>query len=166
MEPLNYSLRDTVIPEASSCKYLGIILRSDFSWADQVNYMVKKAWKALHFTMRILKNWNINTKSLVYISLVRPILEYGAACWDSYREGHISALDRVQRKVYKLAHHRNDSAQHRRIACICALFKAYMGERAWKAIGDRLQKPCWAGSTMIGKLLAESKGHISENIPL
>jgi hypothetical protein len=30
-EPLSYSLRDTVIPEPSSCKYLGIILRSDLS---------------------------------------------------------------------------------------------------------------------------------------
>jgi hypothetical protein len=50
-DPLNYSLMDTLILEASSCKYLGIILRSDLSWADQVNYTVKKAWKALHFTM-------------------------------------------------------------------------------------------------------------------
>jgi len=24
---------------------------------------------------------------------------------------------------------------------ICGLFKAYSGERAWKAIGDRLQRP-------------------------
>jgi hypothetical protein len=53
---LSYSLRDIVIPEASSCKCLEIILRSDLSWADQVNYTVKKAWKTLHFTMRILKN--------------------------------------------------------------------------------------------------------------
>ena len=53
--PLNYSLMCTLIPEASSCNYLGIILRSDLSWADQVNYTVKKAWKALHFKMRILK---------------------------------------------------------------------------------------------------------------
>ena len=50
-DPLNYSLMDTLIPEASSCKYLGLILHSDLSWADQVKYMVKKAWKALHFTM-------------------------------------------------------------------------------------------------------------------
>jgi hypothetical protein len=71
-EPLNYSLRDIVITEASSCKYLGIILRSDLSWADQVNYTVKKAWKALHFTVRILKKGNGNTKSLAYISLVCP----------------------------------------------------------------------------------------------
>jgi hypothetical protein len=76
-DPLNYSLMDTLIPEASSCKYLGIILRSELSWADQVNYMVKKAWKVLHFTMRILKNRNSNTKSLAYMSLVRPILNMG-----------------------------------------------------------------------------------------
>ena len=59
-------------------KNLGIVLRSDFSWADQVNYTVKKAWKVLHFTMRILKKSNSNTKSLAYMSLVRPILEYEA----------------------------------------------------------------------------------------
>jgi len=61
-DPLNYSLMDTLIPEESSCKYLGIILRSDLSCADQVNYAVKKAWKAVHFTMRILKKGNSNTK--------------------------------------------------------------------------------------------------------
>ena len=35
------------------------------------------------------------------MSLVCPILEYGAACWDPYREGQISALDRVQKKAAK-----------------------------------------------------------------
>jgi hypothetical protein len=87
-EPLNYTIGGAVIPEASSCKdsYLGIILRSDISWSDQVNYTVKKGWKALHFAKRILKNGNSNTKSSAYTSLVRPILEYGAVCWDPYRE--------------------------------------------------------------------------------
>jgi hypothetical protein len=103
-DPLDYSLANTLIPEASSCKYLGIILRSDLSWADQVNYTVKIAWKALHFTIRILKKGNSNTKGLAYMSLVRPILEYGAACWDPYREGQITALDRVQKKAAKFAH--------------------------------------------------------------
>jgi hypothetical protein len=79
-----------------SCKYLRIILRSDLRWADQVNYTVKKAWKALHFTMRIIKKGNSNTKSLAYMSLVRPILEFGAACWDPYREGQITAKESGQ----------------------------------------------------------------------
>jgi len=86
-----------MIPEASCCKYLGIIIRNYLSWADQVNYKVQKGWRALHFVMRIVKNGNKNTKSLAYTSLVRPILEYGAACWDPYREFQINALD-----LYKL----------------------------------------------------------------
>jgi len=61
-EPLNYSLGDQKNPEASCCKYLGIIIRSDLSWADQVNYTVQKAWRALHFVMRIVKRGNKNTK--------------------------------------------------------------------------------------------------------
>jgi hypothetical protein len=38
---LNYFFGDQRIPEASSCQYLGIIIRSDLSWVDQVNYRVK-----------------------------------------------------------------------------------------------------------------------------
>jgi len=53
--PLGYSLGDQKAPEASSCKYLGIILRSDLNWVDQVNYRAQKAWKAFHFVMRVLK---------------------------------------------------------------------------------------------------------------
>jgi hypothetical protein len=46
------------------------------------------------------------------MSLVRPILEYGAACWDPYREGQISALDRVQKKAAKFAHHTRNIIHH------------------------------------------------------
>ena len=52
---LGYSLGDQKIPEASSCKYLGIILQSNLDWVDQVNYIVQKAWTTLHFIMRVLK---------------------------------------------------------------------------------------------------------------
>jgi hypothetical protein len=34
-------------------------------------------------------------------------------------------------------------AQRRKIARMCALFKAYTGQRAWKSIGDRLQVPSY-----------------------
>jgi len=65
---------------------------------DQVNHRAQKAWKALHFVTRVLKKGDRNTKSLACTSLVRPILEYGSACWDPCR-GQINALDRVQQKA-------------------------------------------------------------------
>jgi len=68
------------------------------------------------------------------MSLVLPILKYAAACWDPYREGQISALDRVQKKSAKFAYHTNSSnweilASLRKLSRIGALFKAYSGER-------------------------------------
>jgi len=75
----------------------------------RVNYKAKKAWKALYFTMCIRKQGNSNTKSLAYTSLVHPILEYGAAWWDPFREGQINALDRVQKKLAKFANLTNES---------------------------------------------------------
>jgi len=57
-ERIMYYLGDQLFPEASSFKYLGIIIRSDLNWADNVNYTLRKARKALHFIMRILKKGN------------------------------------------------------------------------------------------------------------
>ena len=61
---LNYFCGGKRIPEASSCKYIGIILRSDLMWADQVNCIERRAWKALHFIMHALKKGNSIMKSL------------------------------------------------------------------------------------------------------
>jgi hypothetical protein len=61
---LNYCLVDQVIPEVNSCKYLGIILSSDLSSTDHVNYTVKIAWKALYFIICILKKGIIIRKVL------------------------------------------------------------------------------------------------------
>ena len=82
---------------------------------------------------------------LAYTALVRPILEYGAVGWGPCREGQVSALNR---RAAKFANNINESgwetlAQRRLIARICALFKACTGRLAWKAIGDRLLKPCY-----------------------
>jgi len=68
---------------------------------DQANYIGQEAWKALHFVIHVLKKGNKSAKRLAYTSLVCPILEYGAACWDPCR-GQINVLDRVQTKAANL----------------------------------------------------------------
>jgi len=51
-------------------------------------------------------------------------------------------LDRLQNKAVRFANHRKSPnweslASRRKLSLICALFKAYSGERAWKPIVDR-----------------------------
>ena len=78
--------------------------------------------------------------------MVRPILEYGSACWDPRRETQIIALDRVQKKAAQFTNHTKDSdwetlAQRRTVARLWAIVIAYSGERAWKVTRDRLRRP-------------------------
>jgi hypothetical protein len=85
--------------------------------------------------MRVLKKGNRNTKSLTHMSLVCHVLEYGSACWDK----QMNVLDQIQKKAAQFTNHMKDSdwetlAQHRTIEHLCALFKAYSGEWAWRAI--------------------------------
>jgi len=70
-----------------------------------------------------------------------PIVECGVLCWDRYRGGQVSALNRVESRATIFANNINDLvweilAQRRLIDRICALFKAYTGRMAWKAIGN------------------------------
>ena len=89
-ERIKYYSGDQLILEAGSFKYFGIIISSNLNWSDHVSYTLRKAWNALHFITRVLKKGNNNTKRLAYTALVRPILEYGAVCWEPYREGQVA----------------------------------------------------------------------------
>ena len=57
-----------------------------------------------------LVNKNFDSILAVFsMLLIRPILEYGAACWDPNRDGQIIALDRMEKKAAKFAFHTNSS---------------------------------------------------------
>jgi hypothetical protein len=47
--------------------------------------------------------------------------------------------------------------ERRKIARQCVLFKAYTGERAWKAVRDRLRTPCYLRRGDHGKKIRSRK---------
>ena len=58
-------------------------------------------------------------------------------------------------------------AQHRTIARLCALFKAYTGERSGKAICDRLRRPYYLSRVdHVWKIRDKKQRKISEIISL
>ncbi|KAJ4439423.1 hypothetical protein ANN_07547 [Periplaneta americana] len=93
----SYTLGGETIPEVNKCKYLGITFSSDLGWGEHVTDTAGKAWRALHFVMRILSKGSDKSKEIAYKSLVRPVMEYGAACWNPYRLEHIKTLEKIKK---------------------------------------------------------------------
>ena len=64
---------------------------------------VNKANKLLGLVYRAEGSSNPGTFSTLYKSLVRPILEYAAAVWNPYLVKDVLALERAQRRAFRLA---------------------------------------------------------------
>ena len=95
------------IPETVSCKYLGIILRSDLNSVDQVNYRAQKAGEAFHFVICVIKKGKQEHKkfSLNVIGTSSPSIS--VCVLGSCREGEIDALDRLQKAAQFTNHTKN-----------------------------------------------------------
>ncbi|KAJ4426704.1 hypothetical protein ANN_26502 [Periplaneta americana] len=96
--------------------------------------------------MKVPRKGSDKSKEIAYKSLVRPVMEYGAACWDPYRLEHIKTLEKIKKRALKCCRKNSplkwDTLTDRRTRIrLCALFKTYRGEPAWRDIKNRLQPP-------------------------
>ena len=68
------------VERVNSAEILGVMIQNNMNWWEHVT-KIKKAWKRLYM-LRLLKRANADTKALstVYITVIRPVLEY--ACRD------------------------------------------------------------------------------------
>jgi hypothetical protein len=96
-------MKQQQIKEVISHKHLGIFLSNNCSWHSQFEYMTAKAWKRINI-MRKLK-FTIDRKSLetIYISFVRPILEYGDIIWSNCTKYEKDELEKIQLEAARIA---------------------------------------------------------------
>ena len=89
-------MENTEINEISAHKHLGIFFSNDCSWHSHIDYIKEKAWKRINI-MRKLK-FVLDWKSLetIYVSFIRPILEYGDTIWDNCTQYEKRELDKIQ----------------------------------------------------------------------
>jgi len=91
------------IKNVKNIKDLGITISYDLSWSDHIHDVVNKANRVLGLIKRILGPKSAPEFSLLYKSLVRPILEYAAPVWSPYLVKDIVLLEKVQRRASRLA---------------------------------------------------------------
>ena len=96
-------MKNVHIKEADSHKHLGLWLSNDGSWHQHISYITEKAWFRINI-MRKLK-FQLDRKSLetIYLSFIRPLLEYADVTWDNRCQYEKNELDKIKNEAARIA---------------------------------------------------------------
>ena len=100
-----YHLSDAELKSVNSCKDLGVDVSRDWSWSNHVDPMVilpAAANIVVGLLKRTVGSKNREIFSMLYKSLVRPILEYACLVWSPYLVKGTLALEKVQRRASRI----------------------------------------------------------------
>ena len=95
----NYHINQERIERVVSSKYLGVTVSENFRWHAHISAVRAKASSVIGLLRRNFSKADTETKLLLYKSLVRPVLEFGASAWDPYFDCDINSLEGVQNKA-------------------------------------------------------------------
>ena len=96
-------LCDHVLERVSSYKYLGVTLSNTLGWSTHIHDISTEAKRVLGFIYRQYSA-HLSQSSLqkLYLSLVRPHLEYASQVWNPHLQRDILKLEGVQKFALKI----------------------------------------------------------------
>lgn len=96
---IEYTINRNMIKEVSNHKHLGVHLSSDLTWNYHVAKICSQCRRLLGFIFRTCRSANVRTFKLLYVAIVRPILEYCSAVWSPFGVGNTQKIESIQRKA-------------------------------------------------------------------
>ena len=93
---------NTNVTFVSHHKHLGLTLSNDGKWHEHISNIISSSSKVLGMMRKI--KFTVNRKALnqIYISFLRPILEYGSSVWDSCTNYEKDNLDKIQNEAARI----------------------------------------------------------------
>ena len=112
-EFLYFSLRtDDTIPKlyfenapinlVADHKHLGVTLSSNGQWKTHIENILSSASKVLGIMRKFKYTLNRESLNQIYISYVRPLLEYSSIVWAGCTEQQITSLERIQNEAARI----------------------------------------------------------------
>ena len=87
---------DQTLQNETEHKHLGLILRSDLTWSSHINEIINKGMKIVNILKHLQMRLSRKSLEILYLSFIRPILEYGSAVWDGCTSSESERLENVQ----------------------------------------------------------------------
>jgi len=123
-----YHINGVPVENVDSYKYLGVYISSKMQWNKTVDHMIGKANKTLGLLKRNFSSCSSHIKEKLYLSLVRPHLEYSCEVWSPSTKELKHRLEMVQRHAARFV--KND---YRQTASVTAMLK----ELNWDTLESR-----------------------------
>lgn len=103
---LHLHLNNTVISQAKQHKHLGIMFTSTLSWSPYIDYLLSKSSSMLAVLRHLHSIFHFSSESLlkVYLSFIRPALEYASISWSGLSSRDARRLEAFQQKALTLCH--------------------------------------------------------------
>lgn len=101
----SYTLDQQFLPRTSSQLDLGVTVTENLKWEAHIGQTVKKANVMIYQIRKAFSALSPEMLRQLYITYVRPIIEYANVVWSPYFMKDIQLLERVQRKFSRLSSH-------------------------------------------------------------
>lgn len=101
--PTGLLLAGTVLEQVESYRYLGVLVTSRLTWSDHIEQICTKARRLIGMLYRQFYRWaDTSTLLNIYLTCIRPHLEYACQLWDPFTDKSIQALEAVQKFACKV----------------------------------------------------------------
>ena len=77
-------------------KHLGLTFASDGNWTNHIDNIVNAAFKQVNVLRKLKFTLSKQTLSDMYLTFIRPTLEYACEVWDGCFEREVAKLEKVQ----------------------------------------------------------------------
>lgn len=95
-------LAGTPLVEVSHHTHLGLTFSNDLNWTTHIKSVVSKASQRVAIMKRLKYTLSRSTLERLYITLVRPILEYGSVIFDACTQADAQLMETVQYEAARI----------------------------------------------------------------
>ena len=121
---------NVVITEVDRHRHLGITFSSDLNWQNHITEIKTKAWQRLNILRAFKFKFDRRSLERMYVSFIRPTLEYSGAVWDNCNDQDKKLLENIQIEAMRIVTGATK---------LCSISKLYQ-DTGWETLEARRRK--------------------------
>ena len=127
---LVFTFNNIAIKPVDCHKHLGVTISSDCKWSAHINSIVVKASKQIAVLRKLKFHLSRNFLDKMYLTFIRPILEYSCEVWDNCSKTESDRLEKLQLEAGRIV---TGLTAYARLSSI-------YDETGWEKLSDRREQ--------------------------